>query len=73
VVKTADSSSCTNLGDCLVKQIYNAARTRFNLNPEKVDERSNNRFGKPAFELSLEEANEFFERITSSRPRPTQS
>jgi hypothetical protein len=55
----------------LLKQIYNEANGRHKIGPDMVDKRSQDRYGKPTFELSNEEANEFLERIINSRPRGT--
>ncbi|MEI7554672.1 hypothetical protein [Candidatus Chlorohelix sp.] len=52
-----------------VKQIYNEARTRHNIAPDIVDKRSQRRYGKMTYELTLEQADEFLELIINSRPR----
>jgi hypothetical protein len=53
----------------LIKQIYSEANGRHKIAPDMVDKRSQERYGKPTFELSSDEAQEFLERIMNSRPR----
>jgi hypothetical protein len=54
-----------------IKQIYYEARKRFNLNEDRVDERSRKQYSVPAYELDEEQAREFLERIRQAAPRKT--
>ncbi len=51
-----------------IKAIYKEAKSR-GYSEETVDQRSLKRFNKPTFELSLEEAEDFLEKIKNSRPQ----
>ncbi len=75
IVNTAIEDRLKNVQDSTlrltIKQIYNTARTRHNIGENSVDKRSEDRFGKPTYELTLEEAEEYLEAIRTSRPRST--
>ena len=54
----------------LLKQIYHEARTRFNLDEDRVDDRSRKIFnGKATYELDINQATEYHERILNSPSR----
>jgi len=51
-----------------IKAIYKEAKSR-GYSEETVDQRSQKRFNKPTYELTLEEAEDFLEKIKNSRPQ----
>ncbi len=55
----------------VIKQIYTEARARFNIDEDRVDQRSRSRFTRPAYELDYNEAEQFLEAILSAVKRRT--
>lgn len=52
-----------------VKQIYHEARQRYSYDEARVDNRSKELYGKPAYELDADEAREYLERILNPPKR----
>jgi hypothetical protein len=48
-----------------MRQIYHEANRRFKYDEDRVDERSRQLYRKPVYELTMQEAEELFERIVS--------